>query len=149
MQLVRKYIDTDLEAVLSAWGNTQKIAHPFLPDDFQSQEKINIQELYLPNADTWVVEDDNDVVGFIALIGNEIGGLFLQPTHHGNKLGKMLVDKAQELHGDLVVDVFEKNSIGRDFYAKYGFHLIEKKVHEQTGEQVLHLKFTQLVLSKI
>jgi len=142
VQIIRQYKETDLEAVLSSWENTQKIAHSFLPEDFQTQEMINIQELYLPNADTWVVEDDNIVVGFIALIGNEIGGLFLQPTHHGKKLGKMMVDKAQELHGGLVVDVFEKNLIGRDFYTKYGFKLVEEKKHEQTGEKVLRLKFT-------
>ena len=127
---------------MSAWNNTQGIAHPFLPEDFQTQEKINIKELYLPNADTWVVEDDNEVVGFIALIGNEVGGLFLQPPHHGKKLGKMMMDKAQELHGDLVVDVFEKNSIGCDFYTQYGFNLIERKFHEETGESILRLKFT-------
>ena len=57
-------------------------------------------------------------------------------------MGKLMVDKAQELHGDLEVEVFEKNSIGRNFYAKYGFKLIEEKVHEQTGERVLRLKFS-------
>ena len=142
MHIIRKYKITDLDGVLSSWENTQKKAHPFLPEDFQTQEMINIQELYLPNADTWVVEEDNIVVGFIALIGNEIGGLFLQPTHHGKKLGKMMVDKAQELHGDLEVEVFKKNLIGRNFYVKYGFKLIKEKVHEQTDEQVLRLKFT-------
>lgn len=142
MPTIRKYRETDVESVLSAWENTQKLAHPFLPEDFQNQEKINIRELYLPNADTWVVEDDNQVVGFIALIGNEIGGLFVQPTHHGRKLGKMMVDKAQELHGDIVVEVFEKNSIGRKFYSQYGFTFLEEKVHDQTGEPLLRLEFT-------
>lgn len=142
MNQIRNYKDSDLGAVLSAWENTQPIAHPFLPEAFQTQEKINIEELYLPNAETWVIEDDEDVVGFIALIGNEVGGLFLQPTHHGKKLGKMLMDKAQELHGDLVVDVFEKNEVGRAFYAKYGFELMEKKIHEQTNEPVLRLTFS-------
>ncbi len=142
MQIIRQYKDTDIEAVLSSWENTQKIAHPFLPEDFQTQEMINIQELYLPNADTWVVEEDNIVVGFIALIGNEVGGLFLQPTHHGKKLGKMMVDKAQELHEDIVVDVFEKNLMGRNFYTKYGFKIVEEKIHEQTGEKVHRLKFS-------
>ena len=109
MHIIRKYETTDLDSVLSAWENTQKIAHSFLKEDFQTQEKKNIQELYLPNADTWVVEENHQVVGFIALIGDEIGGLFLQPDHHGKKLGKLMVDKAQELHGDIVVEVFTKN----------------------------------------
>ena len=141
MPTVRKYRDTDVEHVLSAWENTQALAHPFLPDAFQIQEKKNIRELYLPNADTWIVEDADQVVGFIALIGNEIGGLFVQPAHHGKKLGKLLVDKAQELHGDLVVEVFERNSVGRKFYSQYGFTLVEEKVHEPTGEPLLRLGF--------
>ena len=141
MIIVRKYEEEDLNSVLSVWENTQQIAHPFLPKTFQAQEKKNIRELYLPNADTWVLEEDSQVVGFIALIGNEIGGLFLQPTHHGKGFGKLMVDKAKELHGELVVDVFKNNTVGRQFYSKYGFKLVEKKVHDQTGEILLQLKF--------
>ena len=142
MHVIRKYKDSDLDDVLSSWENASKFAHPFLEEDFLVQERKNIPELYLPNADTWVVDADNQVVGFIALIGNEVGAIFLQPEYQGKKIGKLMMDKAQELHGDLEVEVFEKNSIGRNFYARYGFKLIEEKVHEQTGERVLRLKFT-------
>jgi len=38
MPIVRRYRDTDVEQVLSAWENTQALAHPFLPDAFQNQE---------------------------------------------------------------------------------------------------------------
>jgi len=144
MYIVRKYNTSDLDGVLSAWENASKIAHPFLKEDFQSQVRKDIPELYLPNADTWVVEDNNQVVGFIALIGNEVGAIFLQPKHQGKKMGKLMMDKAQELHGDLEVEVFVKNSIGRNFYSQYGFNLIEEKIHEPTGEQVMRLKFTTI-----
>lgn len=63
-------------------GTYSKNITSFLPEDFQTQEMINIPELYLPNADTWVVEEDNIVVELTALIGNEVGGLFPQPKHH-------------------------------------------------------------------
>lgn len=142
MQIIRKYKETDLAAVLSSWENAQCIAHPFLSEDFQAQEKKNIQELYLPNVQTWVIEIDGIVVGFISLIENEIGGLFLQPSHFGNKLGKMLVDKAREIHNELYVEVFEKNHIGRNFYTKYGFKFVEEKMHKETGEKVLCLKYS-------
>lgn len=52
------------------------------------------------------------------------------------------MDKAQSLHGDLEVEVFKENSIGRKFYARYGFEYLEEKLHEPTGQQVLRLKFT-------
>lgn len=138
---IRPYEETDLDAVLSAWENAQNIAHPFLPEKFQAQEKINVETLYLPNAETWVVEAGHEVVGFIALIGNEIGGLFLQPLYHGKKLGKLMVDKARDLHGNLEVEVFEKNLMGRKFYAKYGFESLAEHMHAQTNEKVLRLQF--------
>jgi putative acetyltransferase len=127
--------------VLSAWENASKLAHPFLPEDFQNQVRKDIPALYLPNADTWVLETEGQVQGFIALLGNEIGAIFLQPEHQGKKLGKMMMDKAQELHGELEVEVFERNSIGRAFYDSYGFKLLERKVHVETNENLLRLKF--------
>ena len=142
MHMIRQYEDADLDSVLSSWENASKVAHPFLKEEFQAQERKNIPELYIPNADTWVVEVDDQVVGFIALIGNEVGAIFLQPVHQGKKIGKLMMDKAKELHGDLEVEVFERNSIGRNFYAQYGFKLIEEKVHEPTGERLLRLKYT-------
>lgn len=139
---LRRYKESDLEGVLSVWENASKIAHPFLTEDFLAQERIDIPEIYLPIADTWVLEVAGVVVGFIALLGNEVGAIFLDPAHHGKKLGKLMMDKAQELHGDLEVEVFEKNLIGRKFYTQYGFEFLEEKTHEATGERLLRLKFT-------
>ena len=139
---IRQYRDSDLNELMAAWENANKLAHPFLNKDFVAQVRMDIPALYIPNADTWVADADNHVVGFIALLGNQIGAIFLQPKHQGKKIGKMMMDKAQELHGDLVVEVFENNSVGRKFYSQYGFELIEEEIHMLTGEKVLHLKFT-------
>lgn len=113
-----------------------------MTDEFIAQERKNIAEIYLPNTDTWVAEIDGEVKGFIALMGNEVGAIFLQPNCHGKGIGKALMDKAQELLGDLEVEVFKANNIGRNFYAKYGFVILEEKRHEPTGQQVLRLIYT-------
>jgi putative acetyltransferase len=139
--LIRQYKESDLEAVLSSWESATRLAHPFMTEEFLAQERKNTAEVYLPNTDTWVIEIDKEVVGFIALLGNEVGAIFLQPKHHGKGLGKALMDKARELHGELEVEVFSANSIGRKFYSKYGFEFLEEKLHEPTGQQVLRLKY--------
>lgn len=139
---IRQYEESDLEAILSSWENATRLAHPFMTDEFIAQERTNIAEIYLPNTDTWVVEIDGYVKGFIALMKNEVGAIFLQPDCHGKGAGKALMDKAQQLHGNLEVEVFKENSIGRKFYSRYGFYQIEEKLHEPTGQQVLRLKFT-------
>ena len=139
---IRKYKDSDLESVLDSWEIATRLAHEFMKDDFIAQERKNIKEVYLHNTDTWVAEIDNEVMGFISLMGNEVGAIFLQPICHGKGIGKALMDKAQELHGNLEVEVFKANSIGRNFYSKYGFEFMEEKLHKPTGQQVLRLKFT-------
>lgn len=139
---IRQYKDSDLDAVLSSWETATRIAHPFMTDEFIAQERINVAEVYIPNTDTWVIDIDGNIEGFIALMGNEVGAIFLQPKHHGKGAGKALMDKAQALHGDLEVEVFKENSIGRKFYSQYGFVQHEEKLHKPTGQQVLRLKYT-------
>ena len=65
-----------------------------------------------------------------------------------NKFEKLLdylvneeMDKANELHSSLEVEVFKANAIGRKFYSKYGFELLEEKHHESTGQPLLRLRF--------
>ncbi len=142
LSAIRKYRDSDLDDVLSSWENASKLAHPFLTEEFLDSERYNIPNLYLPNADTWVSEHNGEVIGFIALLGNEVGAIFVQPKFHGTGVGRALMNKAQELHGNLEVEVFEANSVGRKFYSSYGFELLSEKIHEETGNKVLRLKFT-------
>ena len=138
---IRQYKDSDLKAVLSSWEAATRLAHPFMTDEFIAQERVNVAEIYMPNTDTWVVEIEGNVEGFIALMGNEVGAIFLQLKFHGKGIGKSLMDKAKELHGDLEVEVFKENSIGRKFYSQCGFETLEEKMHEPTGQKVLRLKF--------
>ncbi|MEC7118707.1 MAG: GNAT family N-acetyltransferase [Pseudomonadota bacterium] len=139
---IRQYMASDLDAVLDSWEVATRMAHEFMTDEFIAQERKNVADIYIPNTDTWVAELDSEVQGFIALMGNEVGAIFLQPHCHGRGVGKALMDKAQELHGDLEVEVFKENVIGRKFYIRYGFEHLEDKLHEPTGQQLLRLKFT-------
>ena len=138
--MIRQYRDQDLDDLLAAWAAASEIAHPFLTQDFIALERENIPNLYLPNAETWVFEDEGRVVGFVALLGIEVGAIFVHPSHQRRGVGRQLMDKAKELRGELVVEVFKANSIGRAFYAKYGFEIVAKKFHEQTGFDLLRLR---------
>ena len=140
--IIRQYDESDLEAVLDSWEVATRLAHEFMTDSFIARERKNVAEVYMPNTETWVADIEGKVQGFIALMGNEVGAIFLQPVYHGKGVGTALMDKAQELHGDLEVEVFEANSIGRSFYSKYGFELLEEKIHEPTEQKILRLKFT-------
>lgn len=140
--MIRIYQDSDLDDLLQVWTAASSIAHSFLSEEFQKQELYNIPNVYLPNAETWVWEVDGRVLGFMALIGREVGALFVDPDSQRSGIGRALVDKAKELRGTLEVEVFEKNEIGRAFYDGYGFELVRKKIHPESGFETLRLKLT-------
>ncbi|WP_234952165.1 GNAT family N-acetyltransferase [Rhodopirellula baltica] len=139
--VIRSYESTDLDALLDVWMSASKLAHPFLSPEFLAQERENIPAIYLPNAETWVYELDHTVVGFIALLGNEVGAIFVNPTHQKRGIGRQLMDHAVSVRGDLELEVFVDNPTGRGFYQNYRFVSLEQKLHEPSGHPVLRLRF--------
>lgn len=140
---IREYHQADLNDLMSAWESANALAHPFLTGDFVDKVRHDIPNLYLPNTDTWVAEHNKKVIGFIALMGNEVAAIFVDTQFHGLGAGKLLMDKAHSFHPSLEVEVFEDNTIGRKFYSSYGFELIKKSLHEPSGKQVWRLLFSQ------
>ena len=137
--MIRKYHENDTDALISIWRAASALSHPFLTEEFLAQEAEDIREIYLPNAETWVTEEQGQPVGHIALAGDEIRGLFLDPSFHGKGLGRALVDHAVALKGPLRVEVFKENAIGRRFYERYGFVLVEEYLHQASGELSLKM----------
>jgi len=139
--MIRKYEEKDLEAEIEVWFKASSLAHPFLSEAFMEGEKDNIRNVYSKVAETWVAEIDGSLVGFISLIGNEVGALFVDPEFHGKKIGKALMDFAVAQRGNLFLDVFKRNTIGRRFYARYGFAPEYEHVFEQTGDAIIRLVY--------
>ena len=131
---IRPYRSDDVEPVIAVWQKANALAHPFLTPEFVADVHQAMRDMYLPNAETYVLEEDGTVVGFIALLGNEIGGLFLDPSLHGKGYGRALVDHAFALKGPLKVEVFCDNVVGRPFYERYGFEFVEDELHEPSGQ---------------
>jgi len=139
--VIRRYEKDDLAELLDVWYEASQIAHPFLSPDFFKREREDIEQQHLPIAETWVYEEKGKLVGFIALVGDEVGGIFVSPRRQGHGIGRALMDHARASRDHLDVEVFEANQIGRAFYDSYGFMLAGKTVHEATGQPVLRLRF--------
>jgi putative acetyltransferase len=139
-RVIRRYLPADCEDVLNVWAGASAVAHPFLSKEFLELERQKIPNVYLPKAETWVWEADGHVVGFISLLGSEVGAIFIDPRFQGSGIGRALMDRARALRGELEVEVFEQNVRGREFYAKYGFEVLHDKVHRETGFKVMRLR---------
>ncbi len=137
--MIREYTTSDTDALIAVWDKAEAEAHPFLPQSVRDQVRKDMRNIYLPNAETWVVEHDGNTVGFIAMIGTEIGGLFLDPAQQGKGLGRQMVDHVVALKGPLTVEVFKDNKIGLPFYERYGFVRTEEGMFEASGHSTLKM----------
>ena len=138
--MIRKHVENDLESIMKVWQESSTLAHSFLNATFVEKVRTDMRNLYIPNSDTWVYENDQGIIGFISMIDEEIGGLFVLPQNHSSGIGTKLVNYVSEFNEKLEVEVFEKNEIGRAFYNKYGFKLMKEFIHEESCEKVLRLK---------
>ncbi len=140
--MVRRYERSDRDAVLAVWESSAALAYPSWTPAMFEREWRDIAEQYLPVADTCVFERDGVVLGFISLLGNEVGGLFVAPPYQGQGVGRALMDWACASRDSLELDVLETNAAGRAFYVAYGFRVIATRTDEATGLQVLRLRLS-------
>ena len=137
--MIRLFEPRDTDAVMVVWRAASDLAHPFLSKTFQDASAILIRQNYLHISDIWVAEEAGEVVGFIGLLDDLIGGLFVHPDYHGRGIGRALVDRAVAERGSLCVEVFVDNPIGRRFYAAYGFKGEKQVMDPHSGFPLLQL----------
>lgn len=138
--MIRPYGPSDLSRVLECWYEASLSAHPFLSESFLERERGLIAEQWIPASETTVAEVDGEVAGFLSLVGNEVGAVFVHPTRQRHGCGRELMDDARAKCPFLELDVFEANALGRAFYAAYGFEEIDHRVDGETGQMMLRLR---------
>ncbi|MTI80852.1 MAG: GNAT family N-acetyltransferase [Firmicutes bacterium] len=138
--MIREYSKKDDQELVKIWYDASILAHNFVPSEFWASEKKNIQEKYLPMAETFVKELDGKIVGFISLIDDYIGGLFVSPEYQGKGIGSELIKKAKSLRRELTVEVYKDNIRAQKFYKKSGFTIISERIQPETGCISLSMK---------
>ncbi|CDX01440.1 Acetyltransferase, GNAT [Desulfitobacterium hafniense] len=140
---IRKFEPKDRDSIVEIWYKASIIAHDFIPKEIWEAEKTTIRDQYLPLAETWVAEEEGKVIGFISLLDQYIGGLFVEPSQQGKGAGTQLIQRAQEEKGHLTVGVYSKNSAARGFYRKHGFRKTNEELQTETGEIVINKAWKQ------
>lgn len=130
---IRAYEASDLPRLSSIWHDASQQAHPFLGVQRLREQRALIETVYLPNSETWVACQSGKPIGFIGLLDNLIGGLFVDPKQQGSGVGRALIAHALKLKGDLHLEVYADNKKAVAFYQKLGFEETTRRSEDDEG----------------
>ena len=131
--MIRAYRAADLEELSAIWFEASITAHAFVGEARLREQRLLIETVYLPNAETWVAIRDGEPAGFVSLLDDFIGGLFVSPRQQGAGIGRLLVSHALQLKGQLRLEVYTANSQAYAFYENLGFEEQSRRSEDDEG----------------
>ncbi|MBB6464580.1 putative acetyltransferase [Aminobacter lissarensis] len=140
---IRAYCAADRDRLAQVWLEASRIGHPFMSEAELLDQQARVRDIYLPQAENWVVELDGEPAGFIGLIDDFIGGLFVDPAAHGQGFGKALVLHALALKGVLELEVYAENKLAVGFYRRLGFIETLRRDEDDEGrrQEVIRMRY--------
>lgn len=141
---IRRATPTDRDALVDIWLRSVRATHTFLSEeDIQSLLPPTRDYLTSDESELWVLcSYSGAVMGFMGMSGSKVEALFLAPEFHRCGGGRRLVRHAQELRGELTVDVNEQNPAARRFYEACGFVVEGRSELDDAGRPfpLLHMR---------
>jgi len=140
--LIRAYQSRDAAPLADIWLAATLPAHPFIPAGYWRANRSRMEQEYLPQSENLVLEDDAGLPrAFISMLGRHIAALFVQPDAQGKGYGSALLRRAQQLHRELTLRVYELNTDSVHFYKYHGFSITARSTDSATGAVELHMRW--------
>ena len=124
---------TDAPKLLQIWLDASRVGHAFLGEETLQEQLPKLRDVYIPHADNWVAIEGDHILGFIGMIDNHIGGLFVAPEAHRRGVGRFLVEHVASRIGELTVEVYEQNRSACSFYRSCAFEQVGRKELDDEG----------------
>ncbi|USA54133.1 N-acetyltransferase [Acinetobacter sp. C32I] len=134
----------DFKELTEIWFNASVKAHDFIPESYWENNKVNMQDTYLPMSEVYLLENKNNIYGFIALVGNRIAALFVAPEQQGKGLGKLLINHVKSIRDNLELNVYQQNTNSVKFYDSVGFEITEETFDEDTQSKEFLMRWERV-----
>jgi len=126
------------------WLNASLVAHDFIQPNYWRNNLEAMVTQYIPGAETYVYETDNEIVGFVSFVdAGTVAAIFVSPAKQGRGVGGKLIRFAKERYNKLSLTVYSKNMKSRAFYEKHGFIGRSEGLDEATGEKEIIMTWTK------
>ena len=141
--IIRRGTPDDVPRALEIWRSAVDATHQFLSPEDRAAIDVLVREQFLPNAELWLAVDEDDrQMGWLAMDGDMIDALFVDPTAHGLGYGTELLNHAFTLDPPArTVDASEQATNAVPFYLSRGFRIIGRSETDPHGRPypLIHL----------
>ena len=135
--MIRSSTPNDIPELLDIWLTSSIKAHSFVDEQVWQSQVEAMRDIYLPNSETYVYEENAKVIAFYALNGNQLAAIFVAITSQSKGIGKQLIAHALKQRGRLSLCVYKENQASIQFYLGQGFSIENEQKDEFTG----HLEY--------
>lgn len=130
--MIRRYESTDESAVAALWHRAGVAEYTYLPtwQTFSAQKAHRVfRDLIAARCEIWVQSSSGargeTLSGYLALDGDYLDRLYVDPGHQGAGIGSALLAQAMRLRPTgLRLHTHQANHRARGFYEKRGFVIV-------------------------
>ncbi|MGJ1196057.1 acetyltransferase [Sphingobacterium spiritivorum] len=139
---IRRATPEDYKTIMQIWESAVHSTHDFLREEDFLFFKEAIPRDYLPQLTAYILYDQEQAMGYIAVAEQHLEMLFVDADSRGKGYGKMLLNYAVEQLGVRYVDVNEQNEQAAGFYFRMGFEQTGRSATDGSGKPypILHLQ---------
>ena len=131
--MVRLMEIQELNTVLDMWTEINKEVHTFVDAQYWDEQRETMIEV-LGNANVYVYDEHDVIKGFAFIVeGYYLGGVFVEAPARRRKFATGLITFIKSRYDELVVTIYEDNTLAQDFILTQGFAREESDVDEATG----------------
>lgn len=131
--MVRLFEFGDLDRIMEIWVEGNIKAHPFIDAEYWKRNFDSVKSI-LPDAEVYVYDDGNRILGFIGMDAEYIAGIFVADGYQGRGIGHKLIENVKKKKR-LSLHVFEKNIGAVGFYKAEGFRIEGSMTEKETLEK--------------
>ena len=134
--MIRKFKEEDTTKVMTIWTKGNFQAHNFIEKDYWLENYNKVKNEFLPNSETYVYENEDEIQGFISIMNNNyIGAIFVKEPYRRKGIGRKLINYCKEKYETLTLNVYDKNGNAIAFYTAMGFKNIGVQINKETNEK--------------
>jgi len=127
--VIRRSHPGDMPQLTAIWLQASLHADESLPAAIWWHRQETVRKQLEKGTDIWVADNENHLVGFIAVKADELLELYVEPCHEGEWLAEALLNTARRSRSTIFHRACVDHLDEIAFYERQGFKIKDRQTH--------------------